>query len=327
MPKKKKPFGIAYVLNGEGGANKCVPARLSDLMAEKKPTWVHLNISDSRAIRWLKKQPELNEWVLENLTNTDISDPRMRVKQNRLLLVLRTVNITPRSEPDDLVFLRLFVTEHFLISVSLSPAIDFSDIDDLFEDNDGPETINELVPALLENSLDSVAVSIERIEDLVDDFEEKIITGKPAEGTYQALSEHLRQVIVIRRFMMPERDVLDGLIRHRIRWFNAETERSIRDDFDRVRRIVEDIDLLEKRIRVNQDALSHIEDKQTQRNTYMLSVIAGIFLPLSFIASVFGMNLGGIPLNEQSYGFLTINLMMIFIGFVIWFLFKKLKWV
>ena len=91
--------------------------------------------------------------------------------------------------------------------------------------------------------------------------------------------------------------------------------------------IVEDIDLLEKRIRVNQDAISHLEDKQTQRNMYMLSVIAGIFLPLSFLASVFGMNLGGIPLATEGYGFITIVVMMVLIGLIIWYLFKRLKWI
>ena len=119
----------------------------------------------------------------------------------------------------------------------------------------------------------------------------------------------------------------DNLLRRGVKWFNAGFEQSIRDNFDRVRRIVEDIDLLEKRIRVNQDAISHMEDKQTQRNTYMLSVIAGIFLPLSFLTGIFGMNLGGIPLNENPYGFLAINLIMIFIGLIILFLFKKLKWI
>ena len=127
--------------------------------------------------------------------------------------------------------------------------------------------------------------------------------------------------------MMPQREVLDNLLRRKLKWFNASFEQSVRDNFDRVRRIVEDIDLLEKRIRLNQDALSHIEDKQTQRNTYMLSVIAGIFLPLSFLTGVFGMNLGGIPLGSHPYGFLVINLMMILIGLFIWFLFKKLKWI
>ena len=325
MPKKY--FATVYTLDEQGGAEKVLAKRLGTLEDLKKPVWVHLNLSDERASRWLKRQKELNDWVRENLINPEISEPRMRVRQNRLLLVLRTVNMMPKSEPDDLVFLRLFATEKILISTCTSKTLDFKEVDDLFADGDGPENINALIPVILEQTLDNVTASIDRIEDQVDAWEEKIIMGRPAEGMYQALSELLRQVLIIRRFMMPEREVLDNLARHGVRWFNAETERSIRDDFDRVRRIVEDIDLLEKRIRVNQDALSHIEDKQTQRNTYMLSVIAGIFLPLSFLASVFGMNLGGIPWNTEAYGFLAVNGIMLIIGIIIFVVFKKLKWV
>ena len=327
MRKKKKSFATIYALDGAGGAEKKAIATLADLKETGKVIWIHLNLSDPRAGRWLKKQSEINDWIRENLTNPEISDPRVRIKQNKLLLLLRTVNKSSRSEPDDLVFLRLFATEKMLISTCRNPTLDFAEIDDLFEDKEGPVNMNDLLAIILENTLDSVADSVENIEDIVDDFEEKIIIAKPQEGTYSALAERLRQVIIIRRFMMPEREVLDNLLRRGVKWFNTAVEQSIRDNFDRVRRIVEDIDLLEKRIRVNQDAISHIEDKQTQRNTYMLSVIAGIFLPLSFLTGIFGMNLGGIPLNESPYGFLAINLTMVFIGLLILFLFKKLKWI
>ena len=327
MRKKKKSFATVYALNGEGSAEKKAITSLAELKDTGKVVWIHLNLSDPRAGRWLKKQSEINDWVRENLTNPEISDPRVRIKQNKLLLLLRTVNRSSGSDPDDLVFLRLFATEKILISTCRNPTLDFSEIDDLFEDKEGPENMNDLLSIILENTLDSVADSVERIEDIVDDFEEKIIISKPQEGTYSALAERLRQVIIIRRFMMPEREVLDNLVRRGVKWFNAGIEQSIRDNFDRVRRIVEDIDLLEKRIRVNQDAISHIEDKQAQRNTYMLSVIAGIFLPLSFLTGIFGMNLGGIPLNESPFGFLAVNIIMVFIGLVILFLFKKLKWI
>ena len=99
------------------------------------------------------------------------------------------------------------------------------------------------------------------------------------------------------------------------------------DIFDRIRRIIEEVDLTEKRIRLNQDFLSHLEDRKTQRNTYMLSIVSGVFLPLSYVASVFGMNLSGIPLSEYQFGFLLVNIIMVIIGIFIWFLFKRLKWV
>lgn len=325
--KKTKPFAIVYALNGQGGAEQRPLIDLSHLAAGTETVWIHLNLSDSRAARWLKKQPEFTDWVLDNLIEPDISEPRMRVRQNNIFLVLRTVNMMPKSEPDDLVFLRLFASEKVLITTYENPALNFAEIDALFRENDGPIGMTDLIPMILEHTLDSVADSVSGIEDQVDDMEEAIITGRPNEKTYQNLSEFLRQVIVLRRFMLPEREVLDNLMRHSVVWFTPDTERSIRDDFDRIRRIVEDIDLLEKRIRINQDALSHAEDRQTQRNTYMLSLIAGIFLPLSFLAGIFGMNLGGIPLGASAYGFWTVNLVMILIGILIWILFKYLKWV
>ena len=86
MPKKKKPFATIYVLDGAGGATKRALTSLADLTDDKKPVWVHLNLSDVRAGRWLKRQKELNDWVRENLLNPEALEPRMRVKQNRLLL-------------------------------------------------------------------------------------------------------------------------------------------------------------------------------------------------------------------------------------------------
>ncbi len=324
--KAKKEFATAYVMTPSDTYRPVKLASLTDMGAEGQAVWVHLDLSDKRAGQWLKKQPQIPQWARQNLMSAELCEPRLRVRQNQIFLVLRTINMTPGAEPDDLVFLRLYATENILITASSMPVLNWEDIDEVFLE-DIPQSSAALLPILFEQTLDGVSDSIANIEQMVDDYEEAIITNRFQDTVYAALSELLRQVIIIRRFMLPEREVLDNLMRHGIAWFTDETNRRIRDDFDRIRRIVEDIDLLEKRIRVNQDALTHMEDRRNQRNTYMLSVIAGIFLPLSFLASVFGMNLGGIPGNSDSYGFVVVTAIMCLIGIVIWFLFKHLKWV
>lgn len=322
-----KPFATGYILDGRGGAEPLSGDQLKDLPATKRPVWIHLNLSDPRALRWIEERTELSAWVKENLTNLDISEPHMRIRQDSVLLVLRTVNIMPGAEPDDLVFLRLYATDKILISTRLHPAINFEDMNELFSDKDGPKDMNGLILSILENTLDGVSDSIVGIENQVDALEEKIIVNDMPENTYQQLSELLRQVIVIRRFMAPEREAVGNLIRHGAAWFTIDMERGLRDNFDWIQRIIEDIDLLEKRIRVNQDALKNRDDKKVQQNMYMLSVIAGIFLPLSFLASVFGMNLEGIPLESHPYGFLAVSLFMVLVGGVVLFVFRKLKWI
>ena len=87
MHKKKKSFATVYILDGEGSAEKKAIMALSDLKESGKAVWIHLNLSDPRASRWLKKQSEITDWIRENLTNPEISDARVRIKQNKLLLL------------------------------------------------------------------------------------------------------------------------------------------------------------------------------------------------------------------------------------------------
>ena len=326
MRQDETTFASVFVLDGKGSAKIVDINRLTDRRMAK-PTWIHLNLSRPEAIAWLDTHLSLHDWVKESLTDTEISEPHIRLRQNNVLLVIRSVNIMPDAEPDDLVFLRLFATKKLLVTTRLDPALDFAEMTELFSDKDGPKNIDELILAILENTLDSVSEAVAGIENQVDDLEEAVITGHAIPQTYPQLSEFLRQVIVIRRFMMPEREAVGNLIRRGVSWFQTETDRGMRDCFDWIQRIIEDIDLLEKRIRVNQDAIKNQEDTKTQRNMYMLTVIAGIFLPLSFLTGLFGMNLRGIPFETHPYGFITVCLLTGLIGLIVLFIFKKLKWI
>ena len=324
---KIRKVGFGYVLDGKGGAEKLDLNNIKKTLNSGKMVWLHLDLANPKVLMWFKEQSFVNKWLFENLTCPDIYEPKIRIYQNRLLITLRSVHLTPKSKPDDLVLLRIYLKENFVITASAKPTIDFTETNRRFREKRGAKDVYGVLVDVLDDTLDNITRSISNMEDIVNETEEKIILNKIKDSHYPVLSELLRQVIVARRFIAPEREMLDLLVRQGEKFLTPDTERNLRDNFDRVRRIVEDIDLMEKRIRLNQDVLSHLEDKQTQRNTYMLSVVAGVFLPLSFLASVFGMNLGGIPLSEDRFGFLLINLVMIFIGILIWVLFKRLKWV
>lgn len=324
---QSKKMALIYVPDGNGGAEKAETADVKKLIKSGKSVWIHLNLSNPNTLIWLKEKSFMNKWLFENLTCSDISGAKIRFFQNRLLLTLSSIHLTPKAKPDDLVLLRIYLKDNLLISASQKSAIDFYETNRRFREKSGPKDVYEVLADILENTFNKITQSIENIEEEVNETEEKIILNKIQDTHYPSLSKLLRQVIVLRRFIAPEREVLDTFIRQGERFLSADAERRFRDNFDRIKRIVEDVDLIEKRIRLNQSALSHLEDKKTQRNTYMLSVVSGVFLPLSYLAGVFGMNLGGIPLSEDRFGFLFINVVMLCIGFFIWFLFKRLKWV
>lgn len=326
-PNKDNWLVSASILDGKGGATQISETDIKKWKPAKGVLWVHLNLKFDGAAEWLKNNSGLDDWTIETLTDIDESRPRTVVHRNSLLLVLRTVNLTPRSEPDDMVFLRLFADKNRLITVRLHPAIDFQSIADDFTANEGPTDINALIELVLENTLDSTADTVSDLEDELDEREEILIAKKQPDSLFADLSEMLRRLVIMHRFLSPERDALETLTRRGPTWFNEDMERAARDSFHRMQRVIEDIDLLRERVHINQDVLNSYATKQAQRNMYMLSVIATVFLPLSFLTGLFGMNVGGIPFSSDANGLLITFGLISLIGLLLLFTFRKLRWI
>lgn len=321
--------GLVHILllDGNGKAKQISQKALSQWTEQKGILWVHLNISHADALNWLNKKSGLEKWALEALGNTEESRPRSVVHGDNLLLVLRTLNLTPRSEPDDLVFLRLFATSHRLITVSMHPALDFKEIAKSFEENEGPTDINTLLDTVLDASLNLISDTISDLEDNLDDIEEQIIAEQINDHMSADLSEILRKCVVMRRYLSPEREALDTLTRQKTSWFNETMIQTTFNALHRMERIIEDIDLLHDRTHINQEALTNEANKRAQRNMYMLSVMATLFLPLSFITGLFGMNVGGIPLASSEMGLIIVTILILLIGLFMLYIFKRLKWI
>lgn len=321
--------GLVHILllDGNGKAKQITQKALNQWTTRQGTLWIHLNIAYPDALNWLNKKSGLEKWALEALSNVEESRPRSVVHGDNLLLVLRTLNLTPRSEPDDLVFLRLFATPHRLITVSMHPALDFKEITKSFEDNEGPIDINTLLDTVLDTSLNLISDTISDLEENLDDLEEQIIAEQINDHMSADLSEILRKCVVMRRYLSPEREALDALTRQKVSWFNDTMTQSAFDALHRMERIIEDIDLLHDRAHINQEALTNESNKRAQRNMYMLSVMATLFLPLSFITGLFGMNVGGIPLASSEMGLIIVTVIILLIGLFMLYVFKKLKWI
>ena len=316
----------AVLLNKKGGAKTLTEKQLMKWTPQQGILWIHLNLSHPQAVTFLQNDSLLDDWTKETLINTAQSRPRSVIHKNGLLLVIRTVNLTPRSQPDDMVFLRVWATHNRVISVRVHPAISFKEIMNDFYEHTGPKSTNELIEVILENTLNSTANTIADMEEYVDDLEEKIISHTLYPSLSDELSELTRRLVIMHRFLTPEREALDALSRHQIPWFDKKTAHLTKDNFHRMQRIIEDIILLKERIRINQEALNQHDIKQSQKNMYMLSVIATIFLPLSFLTGLFGMNVGGIPFSEEPYGLAVTVGFIVFIGILLTYLFKRARW-
>ena len=326
MKKTDKWLLEALVLDGQGGARHLDEEQLNKWNPEDGFLWVYLNLRQKEAISWIEEKAHMDEWVSEILTDTQESQPRALFHKDALLFVLRTVNRRSRSEPDDMVFLRLLATKDWLITVRMDPVLSINEILRSFREQDGPTDVSTLLEVIFDNVFGSINQALTGLGDSLDDIEEKILANKENDKDFEELSELQRQLVVIRRYLAPCRDAFDTLTHRRAPWFTESTEHIAGEGYHRIKRIMEDIDMLRERARINQEALQAKDLKRSQMNAYMLSAVATLFLPLSFLTGLFGMNVGGIPLAASEYGLAIVTGGIFLVGLLLLGVFKKIKW-
>ena len=135
-----------------------------------------------------------------------------------------------------------------------------------------------------------------------------------------------RQIASVRRFVAPQRDALDRLYRNPGTLLSDTEANSLREEADRVTRYLEDLDLARERAIVLQE--EHMNELAHLQNTrmYVLSVVAAIFLPLTFVTGLLGMNVGGLPGVDSPLGFMVALVVMVATSAVMLIYFRFRKW-
>ncbi|MBA3036344.1 MAG: zinc transporter ZntB, partial [Desulfobacterium sp.] len=122
------------------------------------------------------------------------------------------------------------------------------------------------------------------------------------------------------------RDVMAHLHNEKVDWLNDTERMRLREIADRTTRYVEDLDAIRDRATVTQEELNGRLAEQMNKTMYVLSIVAGIFLPLGLLTGLLGINVGGIPGTENHWAFaIFCGLLLIVAVMQIW-LFKRKKW-
>lgn len=182
-----------------------------------------------------------------------------------------------------------------------------------------------LVNVLLDAIVDHYFVVLEKLSDELEDLEDEIL-DKPTQETLHEVYRLRREVIYLRRIVWPLREMLTSLTKGTCSHFTDETFLFLRDVQDHSIRVLESLDTF-------RDMLSsmlelYLSGKSNQMNEVMkvLTIIATIFIPLTFIVGVYGMNFEWMPELGWKWGYpLTWLVMLTTVGGLLWY-FKKRDW-
>ena len=312
----------AYRLDDRG---KSTPLAFDDVTTttETQYDWFHIQVDAPGAVGWLRGRG-FHEELVEAMTTIG-TRPRSTALAGGQLIILRGVNTNPGADPDDMVSLRIWFTERLVLTARRKGRRLLSAIDvrAQVDAGNGPKTPGALLVALTERIADRIADVVDGIDAELTQFETEISELSVSDARRE-LSLLRRQSAAIRRYLAPQREALDTLFRTRGVLSDDEAY-EIREQTDRITRLVEDLDLARERAMVLQEELQNRLAEQQNARMYVLSLVAAIFLPLSFLTGVFGMNVAGLPGTEniQSFNLLALGMLIVAIGLVVIMRWKK----
>jgi magnesium transporter len=185
--------------------------------------------------------------------------------------------------------------------------------------------VDFLLYALMDAIIDNYFIILEKVGDEIENIEE-LILDNPAPEVMKRLYMLKRNIVLLRRTIWPIREVVGFLERTDVRLVQDETKIYFRDLYDHTIQVIENIESLRDLIAGMVDIYLSTVSNRMNQVMKVLTIIATIFIPLTFIAGVYGMNFVYMPELEWRQGYPIVLGIMFLIGIFMLYLFKRKKW-
>ena len=316
---------FANKINGDGTGTPLVGDDISKEIKANNLAWVHMQADHPKTREWLQREVAYLDHIVIDALLADETRPRVMEIGDGVLMILRGVNLNEDAKPEDMVSIRLWVDEHRIISLRRRKLKAVIDIHEKLQEGRGPKNSGDFVTEVSARLFERMSPVMLDLDERTDDIEERIIEN-PDISERQEINDIRKKAITFRRYIAPQKDVMAHLRMSTLPWLTDKHKRMVQESFDRVTRYVEDLDMIRERAQIVKDELANALADRLNKNMYVLSVIAAVFLPLGFLTGLFGINIGGMPGVESPMAFTVFSVSLVVIVAVQVFLFKKMKW-
>lgn len=263
--------------------------------------WLHFDQADARAREWIAGSDRIPAAGKAILLGTD-THMRIESAGPGLCGVVGDLHHEFARNSDQLDVLRLYLDNHCLISARRQPLAAVDKLRRSIGDGLKVERPIALVTQFLHHVTDTLGDLILELAGNVDVLEEAVLEGNAARPG-EELGRIRRTAARLRRHMVPQQHALVGLLSRLPPWIEDVDAGKLRSAIERLGALGHDLDLVQERARLLAEQASARLIEATNRNLYILSIVTTIFLPITLISGIFGMNLGGLPGAQDPMGF------------------------
>jgi magnesium transporter len=295
--------------------------------ADETVTWINVGgVHKIDVLEAFGKQFGLHPLLLEDIANTD-QRPKLDDYETYLFLVVKMLVMTDRG--DVLVEQVSFVLgRNYVLSFQEDGTDVFRPVRDRLRAGKGRLRHNGsdyLLYALVDAVVDQYFAVLESLGEKIEALQDRV-TADPKPDTLRDLHALKRQVLFVRRAVWPLREATNNLSRSDCPYLHEPTKVFFRDVYDHVVQIVDTIESLREMLSASLDIYLSSVSYRLNAVMRVLTVITTIFMPLSFIASIYGMNFEHMPELKWEWGYpLVLGLMgLVAAGMLLGF--RRRKW-
>lgn len=269
------------------------PEECSPYLDQDSVSWVDVQgFGNEAMLHRLGKVFHLHPLVLEDMVNVP-QRPKIEEYGDQLLMIARMVTLKPSRDGFINEQVSLVLGKHYLLTVQEEPNFDsFTPVRDRIRTNRG--TIREhradyLAYTLLDAIFDGFFPVLEMYGEQIEDLENEVVTH-PHPITLEKIHQIRRELLLLRRAIWPQRDAINALIRDQNPLICDEVRLYLRDCYDHTVQIMDMVETYRELASSLMDVYLSSVGNRMNEVMKLLTVVSSIFIPLTFIAGVYGMN-------------------------------------
>lgn len=286
-------------------------------------TWVDVDVSDEAGTNWLSTQSGLSEEVKSQLLQPGKFSKRENLEQG-LLVNLCAINPDREAEDDDLITLGLFLEKNRVISVRSRKMVPIEEVRSHVKAGTGPRTPLGFLAFVIVCIKKRLEPLITRISEETAELEDSVLEDN-MDSRSEDLNALRREVFRVRRYVSPFQNILRLIVSDPTINASNEERRALDGAAELLTRYLNALEDCRERTALLYDLIDARVSQTMARATYNLTIVATVFLPVSFVTGLLGMNVAGIPEEHNPWGFWVVvgALVVLAIGSWAWLRWKK----
>lgn len=291
--------GFAIQVDAARNAGLLSPA--DALQVEGRLVWIHLDHAELSTHHWLTATAGIGELAADALTATE-TRPRCDAIGSAAILNLRGLSPSMRdSMSDPLASVRILADGCRVISVTRHA---MSALETVREAGLAGKLADpgDLIAALADAITEELDPVVSDLGDEIDDCE-GAIDERRLFDLRRMVSAARARAIGYRRFLSPQRAALEKLAGLPADWLAEDDRAHLAASADRAARMAEELDAIRDRAALLHETLTDLRAEQIDQRALTLSIVALVFLPLTFLTGLLGMNVEGIPFAHEPWAF------------------------